>query len=327
MNQESIFQKRIGYSKNLEQFLETVCTDYDIGKFISHRVAPVGYEDFNFILKTSKGKYFVKIFADFRNDKDCQRYINILDKVIKAGVSHPKIYQFQQGGLYQKVWDGYKFRLTLMEYIDGLSFFEGNLSATEDEMRYLVNQTTVINSIDLKPELIYDSWAIVNFLKEYNQKKTYLKNDDLGLIKPLVKEFKSLAIEKLPHCFIHGDIIKTNVLKDKEGKLYIIDFSVCNYYPRIQELAVLLCNMLFDEKNPNTFPKYYKLALGEYQRIIQLTPQELETLPLFVKLAHAMHIVCGTYEKKANQNLTQENDYWINLGKIGLKYTSSWDFK
>jgi len=51
------------------------------------------------------------------------------------------------------------------------------------------------------------------------------------LVQPLVKEFENLGIEELPHCFVHGDIITTNVMRDSTDQLWIIDFSVSNYYP------------------------------------------------------------------------------------------------
>jgi Ser/Thr protein kinase RdoA (MazF antagonist) len=130
-----------------------------------------------------------------------------------------------------------------------------------------------------------------------------------------------LPIKQLPHRLVHGDIIKTNVMKDKTGKIYIIDFSVANFYPRIQELAVLLCNIFFDENHPDTFMDNYKLALDEYQKGIPLTPLEISSLPLYVKVAHAMHVLCATYEKEAKGNDSAENRYWLELGRKGLDFT------
>lgn len=311
------FEKRINYSSDIKPFLISVCQDYRIGEYINHKIVPIGYEDLNLVLQTSNDKYFVKIFADFRSDNDCLEYVNKISENIKAGVSHPKIIPSSQGNLYTSNFDGYKFRLTIMEYIDGVDFFEGKLSPNEDEKRFLVQQAAIINSINLKPTFIYDSWAIVNFLKEYEKSKNYLDNEALEKIEPLAKEFESLAIEELPHCFVHGDLIKTNVMKDKNDKLYIIDFAVSNYYPRIVELAVLLCNMLFDKK-PEIQKENYRLALDEYQKKIKLIELELKTLPLFNKIAHAMHVIRGTYEREVNKNLSQENSYWINLGRTGL---------
>ena len=31
------------------------------------------------------------------------------------------------------------------------------------------------------------------------------------------------------------------------------------------------------------------------------------------------HVLCATYEKKVNNNNTKENEYFINIGKSGLR--------
>jgi Ser/Thr protein kinase RdoA (MazF antagonist) len=128
-----------------------------------------------------------------------------------------------------------------------------------------------------------------------------------------------MKIETLPHCFVHGDIIKTNLIKDSKGKLLIIDFAVSNYYPRIQELAVLACNVLFDDKDKLVSEKNLEIVLDEYQKTIKLTPEELKKLPDYIKLAHGMHVLSASYEKAFKNNCSRENDYWLEQGRAGLK--------
>jgi Ser/Thr protein kinase RdoA (MazF antagonist) len=164
--------------------------------------------------------------------------------------------------------------------------------------------------------------AIVNFLKSWKERVKYLSNEDQKLISPLVHPFQQLNLAVLPHCFVHGDLIKTNIMRDKNNKLYILDFSVANYYPRIQELAVLLCDVLFDKKNLDLYGKVYTQALEEYQKYISLEKIEVDSLPLFAQVAHAMHLLCATYEKKIKNNQTKENGYYINLGRKGLQFTT-----
>ena len=141
------------------------------------------------------------------------------------------------------------------------------------------------------------------------------------MIKPLTKEFEKINIQTLPHCFVHGDIIATNTMKDKNNKIWIIDFAVSNYYPRIQELAVFACNLLFDEEHRSKTENNLKIALGEYQKVIKLTPRELEILPTYIKLAYAMHVLSATYESVAEKNNSEENKYWLSQGRMGLCQT------
>jgi Ser/Thr protein kinase RdoA (MazF antagonist) len=317
------FQKRIGYLGDLAPVLSKVCTDYQIGNYLNHSIVSMGYEDLNLIVETSHHKFFVKIFAESRDDNECQRITDIFMAARYAGVGQPEIYSFNIDKFLYKTDVGENhIRLCVMQYINGKTFFELQTNPNNKESKEIIQSAAKINNINLKPSFIYDSWAIINFLKEYAQKKQYLKEDEKIIMDGLAKEFSSLSIQDLPHCFVHGDLIKTNIMRDNRDHLYILDYSVANYYPRIQELAVLLCDFLFDKDNLSDFGKVYDFTISEYQKYDKLEKIELENLPLFVKLAHAMHVLCATYEKEVKGNQTKENDYFMNLGRIGLLYTS-----
>jgi Ser/Thr protein kinase RdoA (MazF antagonist) len=327
MNNVHEFQKRINFSGDIKPLLEEICANYKIGDFLDYKVIEVGYEDYNLIIVTGKGKYFAKIFASIRSDKDCERYIEILNRAIDAGVKIPKLYNSSQGHLYKTEIDSIPIRLTLMEYIDGKSLYDLKYKADLKDIPFFAEQAALINKIDFKPTFLYDSWAIVNLLKEYQKTEKYL-GDDLKLLNLFVKKFAELKIDELPHCLVHGDIIDTNVLGDKNGDYYIIDFAVANHYPRIQELAILLCNIFFDEEKPERFPEFYQTLIFEYQKYIPLTKEELFALPIYVQAAHAMHIIGATREREENINNSEENNYWMELGRKGLKYTTElWDKK
>lgn len=312
------FFQRINYKGKIDDISLAICKDFQIGDFISNKLVPIGYEDFNFTLKTTKGRYFVKIFSNFRTDDDCRRYVEVMLRAIETEVSFPKLFKSKQNHLYTTIVNNANLRICVMEYIDGESYYFLKQKPNMGEIKTLAHQAALINSIEIKPKFIYDQWAIVNFLNEFQKKGKHLSQQDLKIIEPLVKKFKDIDIGKLPHCFVHGDIIVTNVMKDKNGKIWIIDFAVSNYYPRIQELAVLACNMLFDENDKSKSENNLKIALEEYQKTITLTSKELEVLSIYIKLAHAMHLLSANYEKIVKKNNSEENEYWLNQGRSGL---------
>jgi len=314
------FQRRINYQGNLQPFLQQVCKEFSIGEYENYGIIPIGYEDFNLAVITDRGKYFVKIFGSFRSKDECNRYVGIMESVLKAGVSHPLLFKSSQGYLYELSNNGLTDRLCVMQYIDGKNFYELQTIPTTEEKRFIIKQAALINKINIKPSFVYDRWAITSFLKEYNKKSEYFNKNDKKLIEPIIETYNSLSIDDLPHCFVHGDITKTNTMKSANGDIYILDFAVANYYPRIQELAVILCDLFFHPKNPNEFPKNYELALNEYQNYIPLTDDELKKLPNYVKLAHSMHILLANYEKVANKNSSSENEYFLGIGRVGLRY-------
>lgn len=322
MSKELEFQKRIGYEGELKPVLQNLGDLYDIGKYVSHTPVLVGYEDFNVIFETDKGKFFVKMFATFRTKEKSKEYVDIMQEAIASGVNHPTLYSHPSGQLFEIPAEQTVIMGCVMQYLEGRSFYELRAVPTLEEMRFLARQAAAINGIDIQSRNVDDSWAVVRFLPGLEKNRKILDPEDLCLIEPLAKKFSQIDLNKLPHCLVHGDIIKTNALKDSQGKIWILDFSVADKYPRIQELAILFCNLLFDENYPEKFEEYYQLGLEEYQKIRQLTQLELDSLPIYIQAAHAMHVICPTYEKVVNHNTSEENEYWLQLGRIGLKYTS-----
>ncbi|MEK6959942.1 MAG: phosphotransferase [Nanoarchaeota archaeon] len=312
------FQSRISYQGDIGELSRRVCRDFRIGDLISDSVVRMGYEDLNIAIETSKGKYLAKIFADFRDDDCCKRYVDIVSEALKAGVHIPRLLPSPQGYLHRFEIDKSWIRLCLMDFIEGKTFFELKTKPTPKEIVFLADQAALINSIDLRPNRVYDDWAVVNLENEFNKKSAYLPKKDLSLVQPVISEFRAINHEQLPACFVHGDLISINAIKGKDENLWIIDFSVSNTYPRIQELAVLACDLLFDEKNRTRSEKNLVLALGAYQKRIHLTQLELESLPTYVRAAHAMHVIGATHQKKAKGNKSRENEYFLRIGRAGL---------
>lgn len=322
---EDVYKARIGYTGSLRDLSETICIGHNLGKLINSEIVKFGYEDFNMAVQTEKGRYFIKIFSKNRDVETStwgtsKRYMGIMDHASHSGANVPMLIDFNVcyfSTLAIQNTD-LELKLCIMEFIDGDNLYMSNSNLTEGEVKAIAKQAALINKIDLKPEFVYDQWAIVNFAKEFKKKGEYLEARDMELVKPVLEEFSKVKLDSLPHCFVHGDILKTNVVKDKAGKLWIVDFAVSNYYPRIVELAVLACNILFTEGSKEISSSNLKLALKEYEKAIALTEQEHRLLPLFINAAHSMHILSANYEKVMNSNNTKENEYWIRQGRSGL---------
>ncbi len=316
---EEHYKRRIGYKGKLDDVSSVICKDFSLGNFLSNDLITLGYEDFNFCLQTSNGKYFVKVFSNFRDLNDCKRYVDVMERAKEAGVATPSLLKSKQGHLHTLEVNHTKLRLCVMEFVDGNTFYGRGEYPNRDEIRYIASQASLINSIDIKPKPVYDSWAITNFPAEFQKKSKYLSPEDEKVIRPLLEEFDKLKIHELPHSFVHGDIISTNLMKDENDKLWIIDFAVSNYYPRIQELAVLASDVLFNAESQTESQRNLDVGLEEYQKRIQLTDRELKALPIYIKIAHAMHVLCSSYEKGAQNNTTEENEYWLKRGRQGLE--------
>lgn len=317
MNVSQSLRGRINFQGEFDELFADVVKAYDLGSFISFSPIEFGYEDLNVELVTSKGKYFIKIFAETRDNAECLRLINMVKVSIDNEVNHPIFLRSNNGYIFRERYEDFNIRLAVFEFIDGKSFYELKRKPNDAEIKEIIKMAADINKIDYKPAPLSDSWAIVSFPEEYKNAKKLIDKELIPDLDSLLKQFEKVDIKSLPHSLVHGDLISTNIMKAKD-KIYCVDFSVGNYYPRIIELAVLMCDILFDPTGKVTLKKNYDLLLSEYQKYIKLTQEELDTLPLFIKIAHAMRIIGGLREKKKG-NESRENEYWFELGLKGLK--------
>lgn len=153
----------------------------------------------------------------------------------------------------------------------------------------------------------------------FNKVKQFISSEDLQLVEQAMTHYETIPIDDLPHCFVHGDFTKTNVLKGDDGKMYILDFSVANWYPRIQELAVIAANLLHDGDPTSSLQETCHQVADEYSLFNPLTDNERQHLPAYTLAGIAMEFMGAHQEKHLNGNDTEETEYWLNLGREGLK--------
>ena len=160
------FNKRINLNTDLKNISEQICEYYNLGYFISNKLIPIGYEDYNYYLTTSTGKYCVKIFSKNRDKEEIKKYLERIEAVAKSNVNSPKPLLVNNKVYLSLDYNNNHYDLCVFEYINGKNYFELGKNPTKDEIKEIARLTVLINNIDLKPVFIYDSWAIINFEKE-----------------------------------------------------------------------------------------------------------------------------------------------------------------
>jgi hypothetical protein len=85
------FAGRIGFTGLLQDFAKRVCGAYGLDRLESCALIAVGYEDFNFALRAAGKNFVAKVFASFRSEADCLRYIEVMEWAVKAGVATPRL--------------------------------------------------------------------------------------------------------------------------------------------------------------------------------------------------------------------------------------------
>ncbi len=307
--------------KKLQELAEKICNLYDIGEYSYFKQSENGYDDLNIQIVTSQNKYLAKVFSEEKSDAQCVSYIKAIKKSIDFGVNHPQLHEYNLES-FSKIClatSSHYARVCLMNFVEGGNMLQSGSTLNEADYENLVDQVSLLHSIDLHDIISDGLWSVTNFEHIYNNKNQVLDKIERDTITEILLMFSKIKMKSLPCKFIHGDLVKTNIIKNSEDRIYIIDFSASGYYPRIQELAVLLTNIFFDENSVENSNNLYHSLLNKYQKHTRLTDYELTVLPLFVMAAHSINIICPIFEKVINKNSTIENEYWINLGRKGVK--------
>ena len=312
------FEKRINLNIKLDELAKNVCDNYNLGEFKSSKIIKIGYEDFNFVLTTNSGKFVVKVFNKSRLDKDCENLARRASLAYEKGFSCPKIYKSGRSLIYKIVINGVKYRLLVMEYINGKDFYTLKELPTDLELEQIAHEMAKLNNIEFNPPFIYDHWAIVNYAKEYEENIHLIQGKDKKFLDKALMLFNSVDFSKLKYGFVHGDIIKTNVLRDKNGKLYFIDFSVSNYLPRIVDLAVTIGDLCLDINNFSETKRKSQLFLNAYESSAKLSKYEKECLSKFLYCHQAITVLETTREKIVENNNSDENELYATEGKKAL---------
>lgn len=335
--------------KDLLSICSKICKDYKLGSLISYNVIETGYEDFNVKIETNTNKYVVKFFANNRTEENVNHYINVVDIISNndASLRIPKIYRKDNKILCTYNVDNKKIPFFVMDYIEGNTIYDLDkkidlktmLQIVFDILKYnCLNNKLVeyLKSDTAKKFKQYDMWSYENFLQEYEEKSKYLTIEDRELMKDVVDYFKKMKLRYSkydeqfinesvvpPYMSAHNDFISTNIIIDTKGRPNYIDFSVSSVALNFVDIAIFGCDSVLSK---NISAKKYVTYLKIISYILYRAHiMEYNLYPTAVAVQHAIHILIANYYKVCENVNSKENNYFLNLGRKGLKYIISQD--
>ncbi len=303
--------QRIPEVSDWDGLLQDVSRGLELGALIAWDVIEVGLEDSNIKLNTEKGEYLFKGYASSRPQSEIDRYDEIFAAITKNNIPHPKL--MDKGNKFVHEINSVQF--SVYEWVAGKSFYQLGRVPDNTELKTIVGIAANLNKLPVQPTFLHDSWAVYNLPKAFDESKDQLNESDKSLVKKAVEIYSGVIHDSLPHAFVHGDITQQNLILADNGEIFLIDFGVANYYPRIQELALMVA-LLIDKTEP-VIDRINKLV-AEYETHIKLTDAEKQAIFPYVVASQAMEIL-GVYRERSKGSNLKELDYWINIGRSGLK--------
>lgn len=318
MKKNDRYYNRIDTIEDINILSKLVCEEYELGVFKDTYVIEIGYEDFNAVITTSIGKFLMKVFRNSRTDKEVEECINRSYMAFENNVKTPKIYKNSKNELISIIeYLNSRFRLCVIEYIDGNNFFELNKKPTLEELRKIVDIASNLNKIDYRPNFIYDTWAITSFCNEFEKKKEYLEEKYLNIIEPIYNKFKQFDYDRLPKAFVHGDMMSTNLMLDTNDDIWVIDFSVSNYTARLNEIVVICDDIAVVPGEKEESERRIMIAFDEWCKKVNATQFEKGSFKMLFDVANAINILNPLYEI-ATGNDSEETKMHLNAGIFAL---------
>ncbi len=260
----------------------------------------------------------MKVFRNQRDDQEVYDCINRSWAAYKNNVNTPKIYENSNNDIVSIInYNESRFRVSVLEYIDGDNFFDLNRKPTSEELKKIVNIGSNLNKIDYKPNFIYDTWAITSFCKEFEKKSKYLDKEYLDMVKPVYDKFKNFDYDSLPKAFVHGDMMSTNLMIDKNDDIWVIDFSVSNYTARLNEIVVICDDVALIYGDKETSEKRIMAAFEQWCSEVNATQLEKDSFLMLFEVANAINVLNPLYEI-ATGNDSDETKMHLNAGIFGL---------
>lgn len=307
---EQLF-KRIGQEINIEQLSKEICVSYQLGQYSKYELIFVGIDDLSYYLYTSNEKYLVKIMNKEKTREDINKFIQKNMIINQNHIKCPKIIPHKKETIFTYYINDVQINLVVMECIDGKDLYSIKQLISKEDIEKLVDIVVPLHKIDSKIEIDdYDEYCFMKIKCDYKKTKKYLPQNIRIQIEETIKEFDKIELEKLPKCFIHGDLISTNIMKDISNDLWLIDFYESGNGIRILDIVKILNSVIYNYQYENETNELEEHFLHRYEEEIPLTEYELKVLPILRKADALVGIMLETYDALKGKN-NAENEYWL----------------
>jgi Ser/Thr protein kinase RdoA (MazF antagonist) len=280
-----------------------------------YSIVNVGYEDCNVDVQADAGRYLVKVFAAHRPAGLAARTVTIIEHAIAAGVAHPRLVPDRTGHTLHRD-SPTDNEYIVMDYINGSTFYDLRRPPDVSELQMVVQQAVRVHSVDLSPVFVSDPWAVPNLVPLLTRVADHLDPHDRALAQRAVQAMRGVNAAALTWTLIHADMTKGNFIRTATGELAVLDFSVANRFPRIQELAVIAANLMHGDGTP--LLARAQLVADLYSGHQPLSRPERQALAAYTFAAAAMEYLGAIYERHVKGNDSPETDYIMDLGRAGL---------
>lgn len=317
-----ILLKRTNLNIPFEDLTKDIQSKFvSLGKIDNFSPINEGYEDANFILNTSTGKFVLKIFLVERKLENINSYVKILRECKYINVPTTEILTDFNESLSFIESGEVKTYYIITKFFEGSSFQD--ITPALEDIKIVTSYISKLNTLNFEVRSTYDSWGIKNFVKEYEIKKDKLTSEQNLLIKNNYEDFLKIDMQNFSKSVIHGDMQRKHVIKNATGKYCILDFGCMAYDAKVIELGTYLAWFCLQEDIWKDRDLIYKEVLDIYNSTHHLSVDEINILPTLIKASYSAYYM--TTSVMINEgDRSEETLDWHNRSKKMLELSKDW---
>jgi homoserine kinase type II len=274
--------------------------NYNIGRHISHKYVSWALSNSVYFLKTSNGRFVLKVHQDIGFDR--LRFVqNIIEYSRGNGIPVAEVIRNNEDKQIS-LYDGHM--ITIQKFVNGRIAEMTN----EKRIRLAGNTAGMLDRKLFKIPLNGRFSDYSFFTRHVTKRKIYVKNFDfLNEESILHMHLRSIKIEKLRKSVIHSDLGGHIMFNNGEVSA-IIDWDDVKETYLVLESANFIADCFI--VNKRTLKGKVAVFLKEYQKYVKLNKEEKVALYYLIKLRYLMGIFCYIEEQKTHKN--KEINKWID---------------
>jgi len=254
--------------KIIKKDFKEILTDYKIGNYKSHKHLDWVLENQVYELKTTKGKFILKLLSNI-NIISMKRQLELIDYLYKNKIPVVKNIKTTKGKEIIKFKGAY---LIIQSFVEGIHPKTYSDSLIKDIAKNFGKMHNILIKQKIKNKKI-------KFKREILQKE--INNDLIEDLNELNTHLNKLNQNKFKKSIIHGDLSEVNILVKKNKLQAFIDWDDFNYNLVVYDLGVFIAHSFIRTKIVKKGK--IKLFLKEYQKYMKLSSEEKKAIYYLVK--------------------------------------------
>jgi homoserine kinase type II len=271
--------------------LEHLLTEYDIGSPRSFKGIAEGVENSNFHLQTDRGGYILTLYEKRVSAGDLPFFLGLMEHLATRGIDCPQPVR-SRAGKNSVILNGKP--AALLTFLDGVSLRKPEVSHCTHAGEALAKLHAAGADFKLgrKNSLSVTGWR--KLAQDTQGKADSVQPELHALIQSTLDEFEAWP-QNLPTGVIHADLFPDNVLFMDGRVSGLIDFYFACNDAFAYDIAVMLNAWCFEQDGAYNITKG-KSFLSAYRQHRELTPQEIEALPILARGAALRFLLTRLYD-------------------------------